>query len=486
MDVPTYHTESLGKEGLLLFYESNEINEIQKRNWFFSLLDTSLTEKWVQIVPLTDGMSFHTSERNANGVVLLFTANSKSKSQSVNYEVITYNNKLEQFNLIGGIIPDKATITGFAALDRSALMAINLPKSKSDFLFFDLQNGSVVSIQNSIGGDVLVNDLASIKSGSIFVAAISQEVDKGPMNNYFVVFDHRGTIIRTFLHEDLQHRSLHSFAFEREQTSGDIIVIGSFSYDVNKKDKPKQKEEDEDEAAGLFYLRFSEHQAEQANFIDFKDFKNIYKALAAEDLMQIRQKQSRSNNEKADTPAIAFRLFNPNLITIEDKLVYSAEAYRPQYRLESRTEYDFYGRPIPYTYSVFEGYNFFTTILGVFNQQGELSWSYNFEIPEIISFQLQAHTLIQPDSSDLVFCVLKDGLLNSSVIGMDGNEIGSMEQTKVASDFANDRLLEEDFTSVIHWYENNYIGMGYQKIANNKLVDNNPRTVFYLNKLSFH
>jgi hypothetical protein len=72
------------------------------------------------------------------------------------------------------------------------------------------------------------------------------------------------------------------------------------------------------------------------------------------------------------------------------------------------------------------------------------------------------------------------------VIGIDGIEIGCTEQSKIASDFANDRLMEENFSSVIHWYANYYLGTGYQKIANNKLRDNNPRTVFYLNKLGFY
>jgi len=134
IDFPSYHIESLGKKGLLLFYESQEVSDNQKRKWYFSLLDTTLTEKWVQIVPLTDGMMFQSSGKNEDRVAMLFTYNGKTKDHPIDYEVITFSYPQQQFNLIGGSLPEKASIAGFTSNGNSALMAINLPKSKSDFL----------------------------------------------------------------------------------------------------------------------------------------------------------------------------------------------------------------------------------------------------------------------------------------------------------------------------------------------------------------
>jgi len=483
MDTPSYHVISLGEKGILLFYESDEILENQKRKWYFSLIDTTLTEKWVQTVPLTNGMSFHTSGKNLNTVVMLFTSD---KSQPINYELITFHYDLQQFNLIAGAIPEKATIAGFATNGNSACMAINLPKSKCDFLFFDVLQGKVISIGNPIEGDVVVNELGWIPVGNVFIAVIGQSIDNKLSNYHFIVFDHEGTLMKTYQHTDEQHRTLHAFTFEYDLPTKAIIIIGSFDTDKIKKEKLKQKALDDTETAGLFYLRFSETEPEYAHFVEFNDFKNIYAAMAEEDLIRTRQQQSRSNNEQQAKPEIAFRLFNPTLVRRADKLVYAAEAFRPQYRIESRIEYDFYGRPIPYTYSVFEGYNFFNTILGTFDNKGELVWTNHVEIPDLLSFYLQPHALVQPDSTSLVICVIHNGMLNSSVIDRDGMEMGNSEQTKIVSDFADDRLIEEDFTSVLYWYGTNYLAMGYQKIINNKLRDNNPRTVFYLNKIGFH
>lgn len=483
IEAPSYHVESLGSKGLLLFYESNEIEESQKRRWYFSLLDTTLTEKWVQIVPLTDGLIFHSAYINSETVVILFTGNTKSKSQNISYEIISLEIESNKFNLFGGSIPEKAEIAGFAANNFSAMLAVNLPKSKSDFLYFDLKKGEVVSKSQVVEGKSIVNELKIVNGGSFYIAAVSQSSDNEPLKYFFVVFDSFGTILRSFEHLTASPRSLHSFTFNYDSTNQGFIIVGSFDYELVKKDKQKSIVENEDD--GLFYLRFSDNASEVANFIDFKDFKNIYAALTAEDLMMVRQKQSNTNDESPIKPEISFTLFNPNSTRFEDKWVFSAEAFRPQYRMESRMEYDFYGRPIPYTYSVFEGYNFFTTIIAAFDKNGQLNWSNSFEIPNALSFFLQPHTLIQVDSTNINVCLVNNGLVHSSVFNNEGNEIGSLEQTKIVTDFSNDRLIEEDFTSIIHWYDDFYIANGYQKITNNKLGTNNPRTIFFLNKLDF-
>jgi len=349
-------------------------------------------------------------------------------------------------------------------------------------------NGTTNAIQNPIVTDAVVEVVTTIRQGAAYIATVRQSIDNEAANYHFIVFDQNGNISQTYEHSDLIKRVLHSPAFEYDSVTDGVIVIGSFDYKVSKKDKPKQREIneiEEAESSGLFFLRFSSNEPELSNYVDFKDFKNIYNALTAEELMQVRQQQSRSKNEKAAKPDVSFSLFNAKIVRLDNRYVYVAEAFRPQYRLESRIEYDFYGRPIPYTYSVFEGYNFFTTLAGTFDEHGALSWSYNFEIPELISMHLQPHTLTQPDSANLVFCVINAGLLQSTIIGADGTESGGIEQTKIVSNFSNDRLLEEDFTSVLYWYGPYYIAMGYQKISNNKLRENNPRTIFYINKLGF-
>jgi hypothetical protein len=182
---------------------------------------------------------------------------------------------------------------------------------------------------------------------------------------------------------------------------------------------------------------------------------------------------------------ITFQFFEPKLIRHQDQFIYSAEAFKPQYRLETRMDYDFYGRLVPFSYSVFEGYNFFSTLVVSFGAEGQLNWSSDFEIRNVLVQRLRRNVSIIPDQTGIVMALMQSGVLTSKIIANDGRQLGQVEQTKVESTFTNDRLLEERFSHINHWYNENYIVSGYQRLSNNRLRTNNPRNVFYLQKLIF-
>jgi hypothetical protein len=485
IESPTYHLENLGEEGAMVFYESNEIDENLKRRWYFSMLDSTLTEQWVQIVPVSDGMSVHTSTAINGSVVILFTnEGSRTKSQSTNYEILTYKNKLKKFNLLGGTVPEKAEISGFCANESTAFMSVNLPKSAPDLLVFNLEKGGLHPLVHNLEGDISVKQTGMISNGMFFTSTLEQIIEKKKLTYHFIITDRLGNKVRQIIWNDLQNRRLHAFAFDYDPISDGFIINGSYGFDKPKKDSRRQEVEEEEEADGLFYLKFPANGTQIDNFVPFSDFKDISSALASEELMLFRQQQARSESENVK-PDVGFRLFHPVIVSFEGLNLFTAEAFRPKYRLETRVEYDIYGRPIPYTYSVFEGYHFYTSILAAFDSSGRLSWSGNFKIPETVSLFLQAHTLVHPDSTGLLVCLTKNGLIHSSVYDKNGIETGGLEQTKLVSDFANDRLLEEAFTSISYWYDDFFLASGTQKIANNKLRDNNPRIIYYINKIGF-
>lgn len=485
LDAPTYHLENLGEDGAMVFYESNEIDENLKRRWYFSMLDTTLTEQWVQIVPVSDGMSVHTSTAANGSVVILFTNESnRNKSQGTNYEILTYKNKLKKFNLLGGTVPEKAEISGFCANESTAFMTINLQKSAPDLLIFNLEKGGLHPLEHNLEGDISVKQTGIIRQGMFFTSALEQITEKKKITYHFIITDRLGNQLRHIIWNDLQNRRLHAIAFDYDSLTDGFIINGSYGFDKAKKESRRQEIEEEEEAEGLFYLKFPANGSSIDNFVPFSEFKNISTALTSEELMLFRQQQARSETENLK-PDIGFRLFHPVIISFEGLNLYTAEAFRPKYRLETRVEYDIYGRPIPYTYSIFEGYHFYTTILAAFDSTGKLAWSENFKIPETVSLFLQAHTLAHPDSAGLLVCLTKNGLIHSSVYDKYGIETGGLEQSKLVSDFANDRLLEEAFTNISYWYDDVFLASGTQKIANNKLKDNNPRIVYYINKIAY-
>ncbi len=218
---------------------------------------------------------------------------------------------------------------------------------------------------------------------------------------------------------------------------------------------------------------------------NFGSFDNIYSSLSVYDLMRARQRQARSRRKSDEIPInVAFQFFNPQLIKHNGQLIYSAEAYRPQYRTETRMDYDFYGRPIPYTYTIFEGYNFFNYLMAGFDAEGNLLWNNDFELRELLTPQLEQHVWTQTDSTGIIMVYNTNGRITSKLIDEEV-VIGKVEQIRNETFYPTDRIQEESFSRIVHWYAQYYLAFGYQQIANNRLTNNNLRTVFYINKLAF-
>ncbi len=485
IDAEVYHLEPLGTLGALLFYESNEIDENLKRRWYFSMLDTTLTEKWVKIVPVSDGMSCLKSTASNDRVVMFFSnADRRQRSQAIQYEILTYYIATDKFNLIGGEIPEKAEIAGFSTLGSSALLTLNLPKEKADLLRFDLTKGTLQSFDDWPEGETKIFPPESLINGPLYITTMEEKPDKKQTKYHFLVFGSNGILHSRWQYTDVLQRSLFSFAYAFDDETQSVIVAGCYGTDKPKRDNRRQRIDIEEESEGLFYLSFSQSGLQRSHFVPFNEFKNIYSALATEDLMYYRQKQARTEVE-ASKPDIGFNLFNAKLRSFGKDKVFTAEAFRPKYRLETRMEYDIYGRPVPMTYSVFEGYNFYTSIFAAFDDQGGLHWSGNMEIPETVSFSLKPNVFYFTDSTDMTVCLVKNGLIQSTVVDQYGQESGGLEQVKIVSDFSNDKLIDEAFPSILYWYDDFFLVCGVQTIANNMLRDNNPRTVFFINKIQY-
>ncbi len=484
LESDSYHTILLAKDGLLLFYESNEVGDDGKRKWYFSLVDTALNETWLRYLGLTNGLSFVEERVSGHQVAMIFMEMQTKRNQEIAYEIVTYNVLTEKFSLLGGTFPSKATIADISLMDDKLLMGLNLDDYQADILLFDLSVGGLTSLETGLDGQLLINEMGILSATRSFIVAIKQFDNKRFKGDRFFIFDTNGALRDTLQLPAIFPQYLGRMEFANGR-NGSTIVVGTFDREKNGTPNLKEASREEDrEAAGLFYLRFGANGFETANYYDFGDFPNIYNALAAEDLMRIRQQQIRSKDKK-QTQYISFQFLKPKLIATDSLLLFTAEAYRPQYRVESRIDYDFYGRPIPYTYTVFEGYQFFTSLLVGFNDEGALRWSSDFEIRDLLSFRLEPHVTVYAKNNEIVSAMLQGNSLVSQIIDFNGEITGTPEKQPLALRFANDRLLDANGSVIRFWYGTNFLLSGNQKIANNRLPRQNPRSVFFLQKVAF-
>jgi hypothetical protein len=484
IDVPVYHLETLGSYGLLLFYESNEINEAGKRKWYFSLHNTLLEEEWLQFVELADGMVLKQIQKTGNRLYMLFSMADKKRSDQPGFQLLSYDIDKQSFDLIGGSLPDKAEVTAFVLGNTQALITLSLPRYESDALLLNLQEGNLISLPLHATEQSILQTATFDQEAGLFLLALKQYESSRFESDLFVAFDENANQNFRIVYNDPQERFIHSFVMQ-SSASKELLIIGSYNNRDRRDQRIREGSPDvQNEAAGLFYILFNDQHTSVTAFYDFKNFSNIYSSLSVQDLMRARQRQVRSRKQATNVPIqVAFQFYNQQLIPYQGNLVYAAEAFRPQYRTETRMDYDFYGRPIPYTYTIFEGFNFFNYMLAGFDRQGNLLWNNDFEMREVLSFEMKPNMIAIPDSAMLILAYNNKGRITSKLINK-SKTIGSVEQIRNDTFYPTDRLQEENFSGIKYWYNQYYITYGYQRIANNRLRDNNLRSVFYINKIA--
>ncbi len=483
LDIKSYGYELLGENGMMLFYESRELDENNKRKWFFTKLDTNLTEQWVKLVALSEGMRIHKILSTEERLIVLFIKNTGKKQEPIAYEIVSYHLRNDKFSLMGGDFPAQSQIQTFAAHKDKLLVGINLADNLADLLLFDLSRGSLKALDVLAEGQYIIQKIAVLQTDERFGVFVKRFGNKRFEADIFLFFDLNGGLVNLFEVVDEQYRYLASVGFFSQQ--GEVVAIGTYEREKNKPTAIKNAQETIGrEAAGMFYLQLQANGQSSIKYHPFASLPNIDIALASEDLMRLRQQQSRGKAKLEETE-IAFQFYEPQLMSQDSLLIFSAEAFRPRYRVESRIDYDFYGRPIPYSYTIFEGYQFFNTLLVGFDRNGEVNWLNTFQLRDLITFELDRHVFVSLLEHEVLAAAYHEGVLHSKLMNLSGELIGEPAKTNLDLRFSNDRLLEENFGKLMPWYGNYFIVTANQKISNSRLVRDNPRSVFFLQKIAF-
>ncbi|MBK9291256.1 MAG: hypothetical protein IPM52_06490 [Bacteroidetes bacterium] len=480
IDQPSYYVEPLGEKGVLVFYESTETEE-SRRKWYFSLVDTSLKEKWLQYVLLTDGLVHLATQSDQNQVVMFF-GRSEGKRQNQNtYELLRVDLGTGVIVRFTGQLPDRAELSSMAALGQDVLLGLNLPGYNADLLRFSMSDGSMQSLPLAGGSQAWVQEIKAKPWSGTYVMAIRRFERNRLVEDLFVEIDRQGNELNRWRFSDEDHFLLTVSMLPEENA---LVVSGTFDTDrrrISARELTSMGEAGD--AKGFYFLRFQPEAPYNASFWRFENFTNLIRNLPPD--MVLRNIRSRNYRYRMAEPdlRIALQFFAGQLLKVGDKYVYSAEAFRPQYRLETRMDYDFYGRLVPYTYSVFEGYQVFAGLAAAFTPEGHLTWSHNLELRQVVVPAVRSMVSVTVDDQTLVMASIQQAVLTSKIIDNNGQQLGQTEQSRIEPIYAADRVLEERFSKLNHWYANYYLATGYQRISNNRLRSNNPRTVFYLQKL---
>jgi len=481
-----FHLETLDKDGIMIFYESNEINEADLRKWYFGLFNTKLEQVWLKFIPLNDGIQYVKSIRNGIMIHFLFRSVKSGKASKEFYEIVSYNTKRETFSNVSGTIPEDAEIAGFEAIDDKGCLGLNLKKNNTDVLFINLNNGTIEVQTVEAENESRIETVAVDQRKKQFYVAVKYIREKSFLEDKIMQYSSLGALEKTFTIDNPETIKAPRNFIILPLKNNLLTILGTYDIITGRSANLKSVEEDmEANSAGMFFLQFDNDVQKTLKFYDFMGFENIYGSMQGREMTYTKNKSDSDDNQKSEKILSAFFNFNaPSVIELNDQYVFSVEIYKPNFTSETRVDYDFYGRPIPRTYDIFDGYQFYDLIIAAVSKKGDLVWNNDFEIKGMKTYFMKKHVAIFRDNEFLSMAYINDGKIYSQII--DGPVDLNKEEIPIESQFPKDYISEDENNTIVHWYDEYFLVYGYQKIKNRSLGDQSTRTVFYANKVAYN
>ena len=158
----------------------------------------------------------------------------------------------------------------------------------------------------------------------------------------------------------------------------------------------------------------------------------------------------------------------------------------PYYHTETRMNYGYYGYygGYPYSYTVFDGYDFFSEILLAFDRDGHLQWQQSVKFDNELTYDLVSHASEGACHDELVVVSPYLNRLRYTAFDAEGQPLMNLLEAKLDPTHGADYVEDEYFAQITKWYGNRFLVFGSQ-IIQNSTQPKPRRTVFYLQKVQY-
>lgn len=466
----TIHALPVDGQGVILFYDSPADDSLKQPLWTFIHADTNLRETANATFRLGRGSTMVAKAISGTQAAIVFQ--SKPKESAPELHIISLGGD-KRFAETRVPLGDGFSATD-AALADSMLLVATKGNDTNKALIVDLQNGKATETGFGLTGNNVVFQMDAVADR--FVAALKVFEKKRFVRTAFVTLDMRGNIVRTDSIANSSLGSLGRFCFGTDSI-GNLIVLATLETETGKKKNAAAIGfETEREARGVCFAKFADSTTIR-NF-RFGSPKRTQVSKRTDNIVELTP-----SNSKQPSPTCL--LLPPQLTTSDDKLILTCEAYTYEYRPETRISYDFYGRSIPTTYYVFEGYNFYNTFVIAFDGDGNACWSNNFNFENPIRQSLESNVSCTAIDSTLIFASALKNEIRYRMFRNNGSVLLSDGSTKAELFFANDEIANETSCRIDKWFGNTCIMYGVQTIDNGRLTGKNRRNVFFLQRIDF-
>lgn len=468
----------LAEQGAIALAESASSVKGAK-NWDFIVLDTNLVEQNSFSTQFDAALQLHSSATSDEFAVVLFTTTKRADSTHVS--VVVYDREKGSFSSFSIVLPPNITLLPAAAVSHTLLLAYNINNGGSVISFYDVKAGKELHV-SAKDSNYLIQDIEAHRNSNSFVVTMKEFVERHSVATGFLVFTSEGTLTKSFSYPNGNTTTI-GRSRSRMCLDGSLEVFVTVERIGGGKVSAKNFADNfGNESVGIGWINFS-NSATKSKIYLFKDIPDIDKALTPGSRLRVKQRQVQRNDTVNNRVEIAFQFLKPSLLAHNDTSIMALEAFIPVYHTETRMEFGYYGS-IPTTYTVFDGYDFYSQILFAFNDEGLLLWhNYtNFDNP--IDEALYRHTSEAICNGEVILISSDHNTLTYSVMDMGGRSLLDNESTTLPLMRQNDMLESEYNSNIRLWYDNKFIVFGRQ-ILKNRMMRKADRFVFFLQKTQY-
>jgi hypothetical protein len=470
----------MAEHGLVINLKTNEFEDRNSRIWGFGHYDSIFNLQWEFTVPLLRNHEYSASSVLEHEVSLMFY--DSRASAEFNLQILTINTASKQYQLVDGNIDKRYEPYRFTRHGNFCYVGVN-SKSASKVYRIDVGSGNSIELAlNSEGGNFIENINVDEKTQDIIV--ITSARNERRHNALYLHRFNQDGIERSFtqLIKNDSRKMITSAEYVSLNENA-FMVLGSFT------SQPQRRSSivpdiDGSRSTG-FYKAFAgaADAPAQVQFYNFSDFTNLENYIRGS-IAERRQRSLRRWFQRSKSSNFEHYLVMHKVLKANNDFLLAGEAFTPDFRTVTTIAYDYYGRPVPRSYSVFDGYRYSHGVVVAFDSLGQLKWDNGIEMINIRSFDLFPRLVLHHDVDGLALAYNHEGKIAWKQLQED-TTITNISYANIETSYSKDRVNSEQSSLLVKWYANYFLASGYQTITNNYLPSQNKRNVFYVNKIAF-
>ncbi len=501
---------SFGEKGICMFYPTSNDGGKDSISWSFVMIDKNLKEVWRKLIPLHEDVNYLKGFGRNNVIYLLFHDTQRKTEENISVFFIYPAKQIITEHRSS--IPEKAEVVDFEIFNEFALIGYNQRKGKPGLIGFSLITGEKRNFDIVDKNDALLLDVTADTIHQDIYAVYKTQPSSSRNVLMVNVYNSSSALRRSISFSNQQEKKIINSAQFIPTGNGRGFVAGSYGYgNRNKRNYDYYNDYYNYYYYDSFFRRQSTYDANQDNtpvsdgyysasvsdsstgkvqYYSFIDFANVYKYINDPEAIRSRRKAEKINkNESAESSgsdreySFNFRLLMHPLIAASGSYILMAEAYSPEYHTMTQMVYDYYGRAIPSSYSVFDGFRYTNAFVAGFDSSGMLAWSNGMEMRDILTTYLNKRMNLYPDNDEILLFYNANGKIAYKTI-KGTTVVDNTSFTSIAPKRSTDQFVSEYLGSAEYWYGDYFLASGYELLRNNYL-DENKRNVFYLIKLAF-